>query len=240
MALQHGLPARIRRRPRRQGPRRIHRAHVHRRADPHRARQEALAGVVPGAHRRARWARFRPPGGAWAGRVVELLERARCLHRGWLFPHRRCGGAPRGQDLREGAHHRHVRLGRGKRLSRRDCRQAHGDSRRGGRLRVRRPRPRVGTAPRGVHRAHEQGVRTRQSRPGFRQAFPSEDGALWSRGDKTAGKTACPEAARLLSAERSRVCRLCPQPAQRRALEALSSQADLRHGKPAASGHWQD
>ena len=52
LALQHGLPARIRRRPRRQGPRRIHRAHAHRRADPHRARQEALAGVVPGAHRR--------------------------------------------------------------------------------------------------------------------------------------------------------------------------------------------
>lgn len=46
--------------------------------------------------------------------------------------------------------------------------------------------------------------------------------------------------ARPLSAERSRVCRLCPQPARRRALEALSSQADLRHGKPAASGHWQD
>ena len=52
LAMQPRLPARIRRRPRRQGPRRAHRAHAHRRADPHRARQEALARVVPGAHRR--------------------------------------------------------------------------------------------------------------------------------------------------------------------------------------------
>lgn len=57
LAMQPRLPARIRRRPRRQGPRRAHRAHAHRRADPHRARQEALARVVPGAAS----SRARPP-----------------------------------------------------------------------------------------------------------------------------------------------------------------------------------
>ena len=52
LAMQPRLPTGICRGPRRQGPRRAHRAHAHRRADPHRARQEALAGVVPGAYRR--------------------------------------------------------------------------------------------------------------------------------------------------------------------------------------------